>query len=96
MTVIGGVECSTSSGASRDVRRLRRVVLRVWGYAAADVRGAETAARRSPHARDWHITEVVRSSGPPCPIPLHDSAALEQSAEYDGVWAVYPDWGLGR
>ena len=96
MTVIGGVECSASSGANRSSRRLRRVVLRVWGFAAADVRGAETNARRSPHAREWHITEVVRSSGPPCPIPLRDSSALEQSAEYDGAWAVYPDWSPGR
>ena len=96
MTVVGGVECSVSSEESRDDRMLRRVVLRVWGFAAADVRDAETAARRSPHAREWHITEVVRSSGPPCPIPSHDACALEQSAEYDGVWAVYPDWGPDR
>jgi hypothetical protein len=96
MTVIGDVECSASSSGSRNVQRLRRVVLRVWGFAAIDVRGAEANARQSPYARDSHITKVVRSSGPPCPIPLHDASALEQSAEYDGAWAVYPDWSSGR
>ena len=96
MTVIGGVECPASSSESRNIRRLRRVVLRVWGFAAADVRSVETDARRSPHAREWHITEVVRSSGPPCPIPLRGSSALEQSAEYDGAWAVYLEWSSGR
>jgi hypothetical protein len=94
MTVIGGVECSAPSGGSRNARGLRRVVLRVWGCTPEDVRRAESLALKSPRARCWQITEVVRSSGAPCPIPLRDCLALDQAAEYDQAWAAYPVSGL--
>lgn len=72
--------------------RSRRVMLRIWGCTAADLRRAEDNATHHQHANalGWTIVEIIPSTGTPCPIPIRDPTALTQNAIYDAAWAAYP------
>jgi hypothetical protein len=96
MTIFGAVGLRSPGGDARDVRGLKRVILRVWGFTSVDVLRAEQMARRAPSAQNWAVVEVIPSRSAVCPIPSHDPVALTQGADYDQAWAVYPDWGPDR
>lgn len=66
-----------------------RVQLRAWGFTCSDVAHAEQAARDTPRAAFWEITEVISTVGGACPIPSRDTVALDQGADYDWAWAVH-------
>jgi hypothetical protein len=67
-----------------------QVVLRVWGFSAADVERAKTNAQQWYFAHSWDVVEIIPSTGTPCPIPLRDPIALNQNALYDAALAAYP------
>jgi hypothetical protein len=67
-----------------------RVILRVWGFSAADVERARTNAQQWYFAHSWDVVEIIPSTGTPCPIPPRDPTALNQNALYDAAWAAYP------
>lgn len=70
------------------------VILRLWGFAVADTKEAEAAARHWCARYGWDVVELIRSTGTPCPIPPRDSIALSQDTDYNAVWAIYPASGV--
>jgi hypothetical protein len=65
------------------------VILRLWGCTTNDTKDAEAAAKQWCARYAWDIVELIRSTGTPCPIPPHDSIALNQDTDYNAVWALY-------
>jgi hypothetical protein len=65
------------------------VVLRVWGFDLDEARAAEADARAQMRERQFEITEVITTDGPPCPIPHRDVLAIVQGAVFDRAWAAY-------
>lgn len=68
----------------------QRVILRVWGFTAEDVRWAEETARIKARRQRYEIAEVLTSLGGRSPIPSRDPGALLQGADFDRTWAAYP------
>jgi hypothetical protein len=69
------------------------VVLRLWGFGAADLEWARLMSGTSLSARHWNVVETVRQLGSPCAIRSNDGRALDQGVGYDWAWAAY---ALGR
>jgi hypothetical protein len=65
------------------------VELHLWGCTREDLRTARTYADLALSAHRWDIVEVVKSVGPPCPIPTGDTAALAQGSDYEWKWAAH-------
>jgi len=70
----------------------RRVELRLWGLTQAGIPAAEHAALTSVGADWWDVVEVIATYGGLCPIPMHDTIAAGQGADYGYSWAAYPVW----
>ena len=71
---------------------LLRVILRVWGQTPNDADDARSAALASAGAGLWEVAEIISTHGGPCPIPLHDSIAVGQGADYGYAWGAYREW----
>jgi hypothetical protein len=89
-TMIQSEDTRPTTPRTRALPMRRQVVLRVWGFTAADVVCATTNAKQWYFASSWEIVEVIPSTGTPCPIPPRDPIALNQNALYDAAWAAYP------